>query len=174
MKSRYLLILAGLALLYGLFAYHQNAQTAATMNNQVVTADAASQPVTTALSQLATYVHGHMGTTTTVFLSGGYDRAADAAKTTTLPATNGQIYSDAQAACAGHDSSVAQAQCVTAYVTARLASPTSPTATPAPTKAAYAYHYKAPFWTSDTAGLALAAAAVLALVGGAAWFTRRR
>ena len=174
MKPRYLFGLAGLVLLYGLFAYHQNFETAASMSHQIVTADGAGQSVTSSLAELETYVHRHLGTTTTVILSGSYDRAAALAKTTTLPATNGQIYSDAQAACAGHDSSVAQAQCVTAYVSARLAAPASPTATPAPTQAAFTYHYKAPLWTPDATGLALAIAAILALAGGAIRSSQRR
>ncbi len=173
MKPRYLLIAALLVLLYGIYGYHQNGQSAAKLATQITTQDNANQSITAPLDQLEAYVHNHLGATTSVFLAGSYNRAVAATKLSATPPVDGSVYADAQAACAGHSSSVVQAQCVTSYVTARLQAQPATAPAVAPAKASYTYRFAAPRWTADAVGLAFLLALLLAAGAGLLTLLRR-
>lgn len=173
MKPRYLVIVALLLLIYGVYTYNQNGRNAVHLASVITSQDNADQSITPTLNQLEAYVHNHIGASTSVFLAGSYNRALAASKLTATPPVDGSVYADAQAACAGRTSSVVQAQCVTDYVSQRLQSQAAAPAT-TPSKASYTYRLGSPRWAPDQAGLALlVAAAFLVAAGGLWWFGRR-
>jgi hypothetical protein len=152
-------------------AVHAQARAHA-MAQAIVTADQSGQDITALQAKLAAYVHAHMLTDQTVFLSGSYNRAAAAAQAAANPNSNGTVYAQAQASCASHADSLVQARCVQAYLAANAQTGANPQAVAAPVKADYTKSYHAPHWTADLAGImllaafaALAAAAALVSAG---------
>lgn len=154
MKLRYLLVGSVAALVFGVFAIGQNAGSAQDLASKVLSLDNSNQSVSSAQTDLAKYVHGHMGASVTVFLNASYQRAVVAANST--PNTSGQVYHDAQAACVSRTTAVNQAKCVQDYVDAH-ATPGQASATPNQvSKTPYTLTYSAPRWTPDLAGILLA------------------
>jgi hypothetical protein len=142
----------------------------------VIGADAAGQSDVVPQQALTDYTKQHMGTGRTLFLAGRFESTTLAAKLAANPQSNGQIYVDAQAACSAKTDSITQAHCVTDYVSSRSqpsANP-QPVRTPERSDALFNLEFASPRWTPDTAGLALAAAGILAVTGAALGLRRRR
>lgn len=170
MKLRYLLTAATAALVFGIFAIGQNSGNAQDLATKVLGVDNANQSVATAQKALASYTHAHMGASTQVFLSASYQRAV--AATDASPATSGQVYHDAQAACASHTSAVNQANCVQSYVNAHAAPGTADLQPTAVSKTPYTSSYASPRWTPDLAGILLLAGALGVILAGLLGATR--
>lgn len=164
MKSRYLFAIAIVAAIIGGGLVTLNRQHATRLANTITAKDQSAGYYEPDLAQLQTFVKAHMLTSTTVFLSGSYDRAVHNASVNSS-AVDPAIYSSAQASCASHADSIAQAKCVSAYVAAHAAPQANPQPQAQPNKADFMKTYTAPGWTPDLAGLALAVAAVFGIVG---------
>ncbi len=172
MKSFYLLFIALAATAIGVWQLNVDANGAHQQRDLIVTTDQSGQDVTADIKQLQTYTANHMNASVSFELSGSYQRAVDAAKAATVPNANGQIYAQAQAACAGRASAVVQAQCVAAYLSAHPG-PAAASA-PAPIESDYVYSFKSPAWAPDSAGISLAAAALSLIIGTALMIFKRR
>ncbi len=173
MKARYFFIFAVLSGLVGLAAVILHQQQATSLATQIQNQDNKGLPITTQEQQLSSYASRHMGVTENVFLGGSYDRALQAAQVAANPASNGTIYAEAQAACASHADSIAQANCVQAYVTSHVQPSTNPQAVPKPTKAEYTKSFGAPGWTPDVAGIAFLVMIVAGAMGAYLLAVRR-
>jgi dihydroxyacetone kinase DhaKLM complex PTS-EIIA-like component DhaM len=160
MKPRYLILLAILALIFGLAQLNMNTRHALRLRDQIINKDQAAQPVAQDIATLTDYVHSHMRTDVKFELAGSYQRAVTAAQ----PAVNGAVYAQAQSACSGRSDSVTQARCVTDFVSRRL--PATPPAPP-PDRAKYTYDIHSPAWTPNAAGSAFLLALVLVLSAAA-------
>src|SRR4051812_4418793 len=100
MKTLYLfglgIVVALLAL--GLIAHnHSSARNQAT---QLVQQDSAGQDESQAVDKLRQFVGHHMGASVSFMLNGAYDRQQQMAQTDSQPQTSGDVYRQAQAACA--------------------------------------------------------------------------
>jgi len=170
MKLRYVLTVSVALLVFGIFAIGQNSGNAQDLATKVLSADDANQSLVVPQKALADYVHRHMGSSTQLFLDASYQRAV--AATNASPATSGQVYHDAQAACVSHTSAVNQANCVQAYVNAHSTPGTSDLQPAVVSKTPYTFNYKAPHWTPDVAGIALLVGLVGLVTSGLLWLTK--
>lgn len=150
-KLRYILIGSLLCLIFGVYAYNQNAAVSKELAKELVAADNGDITVETTESDLASHVAGHMGSSISVFLAGSYSRAQVAAS----PSSDGQVYQAAQQACVSRTSAVNQAKCVQDYIAANSKAG-SATVTTDVDKSKYTKAYSAPVWTPDLAGILLA------------------
>ncbi len=150
--------LAIIAVLVAVWQMGANRKQATAYRQEINAADQASQDTTAPLAKLKSFVSSHMGTSTTFELTASYNRALAAASAS----SNGAVYSQAQAACASHADSIAQAKCVSAYV-ATHSSPGGEVAA-MPDRAKYQYSFHAPLATPDLTGsMLLVGAAALSL-----------
>lgn len=159
MKARYLFIAAAVCLLAGIWQLAGNAKQSSALRSQILAKDAAGQDPTTDLATLKTFAATHMAAGVKVELAAAYQRDTSAAQAAAQP--NGQIYANAQKACASKADSITQARCVTDYVNKNL----KPTATVSmPDHSKYVYDFTSPTWTPDAAGaLMLGTAGLLGL-----------
>jgi hypothetical protein len=174
MKARYFILLA-IFLAAGAIVmtrvYERQVQRQITA---ITTADAASLDTTALLQALSQYVTAHMGTSATVTLQASYERAVTAAQTAAAGGVaQGQVYAQAQAACAGRNDSIVQAKCVAAYVASHATPASQPQVAATPVLATYQHSYSAPVWTPDVAG-GLWLGALAALIAAAAIWLRQR
>ena len=170
MKLRYLLTISVAALVFGVFAIGQNSSNAQDLATKVLMADNANQSLTVPQKTLADYVHDHMGSSTQVFLDASYQRAVAAANA--APATSGQVYHDAQAACVSKTSAVNQANCVQDYVNAHSSPGSSDLQPTVVSKTPYTFTYNAPHWTPDATGILLLFGLLGLVISGLLWLTR--
>lgn len=165
MKARYFFIASILSL--GIFAWQVIGaqQEANRQAAELVAQDKASQDVALLKQQIEGYVADHMGVRVQVFLEGSYDRAYKAAQTAANPASNGQVYTQAQAACGGRSDSVSQAKCVSEYVAKNSTPSTNPQPMVAPDKQGYTLDLTGPNWSLSLAGVALLASLAAFVMG---------
>jgi hypothetical protein len=173
MKSKYFFTIAVIAAVIGLDQVVAHQHHAGTLATAIIASDQQGLATTTQQQSLLQYTQAHMAVSETIFLAGSYNRAVQAADAAANPASNGQIYSEAQAACASHANSIVQADCVQAYVAAHSTPSTDPQAVTQPTKAAYTKTFKAPGWTTDSAGIAFLIMLVAVAMGGYLKLLRR-
>jgi hypothetical protein len=173
MKARYCFGIALVAVIIGLWQVAAHQRYAGALAATITTKDNAGLDTTGDQEVLSAYVKAHMATSRTVFLAASYNAAAQAAQAAASPASNGQVYADAQASCASHANSLVQANCVQAYLSTHSASGTNPQAVATPTKAAYTKSFMAPGWTPDSAGIALLTALTALILGGYLMVLRR-
>jgi hypothetical protein len=171
MKSRPLFVTAAIVGLIGIGLLVAQQHKAQTLASAIVSKDQSGLDTTADQQRLKTYASTHMGATTTVFLQGSYARAAQAAQAATNPASGGQVYAAAQAACAGKSDSIVQARCVTAYVNSHSQPAANPQPVAMPLQADYTKTFTAPTFTFDLAGLLLALCGLLVAAG---FIVRRR
>lgn len=174
MKPQYFFICAVLAGIFGVAFALSHQHQANHLAAVITAADQGGQDTAGAQQTLSAYVHHHMGVSETVFLEGSYDRAVQAAQGASNPSSNGQVYADAQAACAGHADSITQANCVQAYVAAHAAPSTNPQAVAQPTKMAFTKKFTGPSWTADTTGVAFLVMLATIAMGFAQALARRQ
>jgi hypothetical protein len=132
--------------------------------DSIVIKDNAGVDTTADRQELKQYVAAHMNTRVTVALKASYERAYQTADAAANPASNGQVYSQAQAACASKANSIVQAQCVQSYIASHTQPAANPQSVTKPRLSDYVTTYRAPFWTLDATGLSL-----LIAVGAAVW-----
>ena len=173
MKPQYLFGCALIAGVFGVFQAISHQHHANQLTAVITAADQNGQDTAGPQQVLKTYVHRHMAVSETVFLSGSYGRAAQAAQSEANPASNGQVYAQAQAACAGHADSITQANCVQSYVASHATASANPQAVTQPTKAAFTKKFTAPSWTADSAGIGFAIMLVAIAAGFYATLMRR-
>ncbi|MDF2461342.1 MAG: hypothetical protein K0S68_745 [Candidatus Saccharibacteria bacterium] len=176
MMKRIFFVLAAAALGFaGLYFRGQNATEAERRADAIVEQDLAGQDPTASIDALKTFVQSHMGASVDFTLTAAYDRDLKAHQAATASADQSQLYTQAQQACSAQRNSIAQAQCVTNYVQARMAAATpAPSPLPEPKLAKYRYDLKAPLWSSDLPGALLLGAVISALFAIAGLFTRRK
>jgi hypothetical protein len=144
----------------GLIAHsHSSARHQAT---QLVAQDAAGQDESQVVDKLRQYASHHMGASVSFVLNGAFERQQQLAQTEAQPQTSGDVYKQAQAACASIKNPVQQAQCNQNYLNSHLQAAT-PSRVTQPNQADFSYVFASPVWTPDAAGLVLAAS-VLALL----------
>jgi hypothetical protein len=161
MKSRYLVIFSILAVIFGFIQLRFNYRSAVSLRDSIVQKDLAASPVSADIKQLTDFVHTHMRADVDFELAGSYERALAAAQ----PAVSGEVYAQAQAACAGRNDSITQARCVTDFVSRRL--PAAPPAQPMPDRAKFTYAIHSPLWAADLAGLSFLMSVVSMVSAGA-------
>lgn len=173
MKIRYLIGLTVIFLVACWGGLSANARTAKDKARQIVAADQESLDTKTAQRELADYVYSHMNSSVQYTLRGSFDRATETVHLANQPQVSGQVYQQAQAACAGRADSIAQSRCVTGYLSQHA--PTNPSSTPAelPKLADFTIALHAPRWTPDLAGLSLLAAMATAALTGWLALARR-
>ena len=158
MKARYLFVAAIACGVLAIAGLRINSETALDLKTQVIERDRAGQPATEQLEELRQYVFSHMNTTTRVELVGSYERAVEAA----ARSQNGDVYTQAQATCDQPGvSSVAQAECVQAYLATNPGAGSE--AADSVDKTRFVYAFAAPTWSPDLAGFSLLMSIVLAL-----------
>jgi hypothetical protein len=151
------LVFAGIGI-YGVF---NNNSSALNQRNAILASDKAGQDTALARGTLANFVAAHMGSSVSFALSDSYNRDLKMAQSAIASTSvSGTVYAHAQAACSGQSDSITQAKCVTNYVSAHVQPGANPQPVALPSAVAYQYHYAAPGWTPDIAGLSL----VLSLV----------
>ncbi len=173
MKPIPLFIIAVFAVGLGIAQISVHQREATLMTRHIVQADAAGSDTASLQHELADQVHAHMGTDATYTLEGSYNRDVAASQAAANPTTNGQVYAQAQAACASKADSIAQATCVQHYLAAHASPATNPQPATMPEKRAYTTTLTSPSWTNDSAGIAFLAATVAAALGVASLFRRR-
>lgn len=146
--------------------YFHNASTASSKVRAIAAQDAASADPTADIAALKQYVSKHMHSSVSFVLTNAYNRAVSAAQAQQQQqssAPSGAVYAQAQAACASHADSVAQANCVINYVSAHSTPAAAPSTTPVvmPSLATYTYHFISPAWTFDLTGILL----IIGLIG---------
>lgn len=129
----------------------------------IVQQDSAGQDVSQAIGQLRQFVAGHMGSSVSFILNGAYERQQQTAQAAAQPQTSGDVYQQAQAACASIKIAVQQAQCNQNYLNSHLQA-AAPTPVTAPNQADFSYVLVAPVWTPDAAGILLALSVLALLV----------
>lgn len=167
MSKRILFFAAAVVLMgVGLYFRQDNARQARLQADKLVQVDITATPSAQQIDELKSYVASHMGASVSFTLKGSYDRAQVAAQAAASAASSAssQLYAEAQKACAGRGSSVAQARCNQEYLSARLSAAPTPAPVPAPKAETYRYQLKAPFWTPDLAGALLLGGAVSLLL----------
>jgi hypothetical protein len=165
---------AALLVIIGLWVRNQNATSARNQVTDIIRLDTRGDDVSPNIDSLKTYVQSHMGASAQFTLDGAYQRAGDAAKASAAASSGtGNVYVDAQKACAGHTDSITQAKCNQAYIQAHLSSLPSPTPVAQPKLSDYQYKFTAPIWTPDLAG-ALFLGGLAALGFGLFRMPRRR
>lgn len=166
MKSKAALFVLAAVLLAGtgLYLRSQNIKHAQAQADKLVATDNAAGNAAQELTDLKSYVKGHMGAAVSFTLQASYDRAAAAAKAAAAAsAANSQIYADAQRLCSGKSDSITQARCNQDYLSKHLVNVAPAGPITEPKLSDYQYNLRAPFWTPDLAG-ALLLGAVAALV----------
>lgn len=169
MKARHYLILVVLAVAaFGgqLVVYRDHAKSLA---GDVVAKDKQSLDTTAEQAALKSYTGTHMLTGQTVFLQASFDRAVAGATAAANPASNGQVYAQAQAACAGQKNAVMQTHCVADYVQNHAAPSANPQAMAQPQRADFTKKFASPPWTPDGSGAAAVAAIVLLASAVSVW-----
>lgn len=174
MKTRYTLALAVVAILAGagLIVSHQHHLNE--LGDAIVAKDTAAQDVTADLAAAQSYADKHMGVSASVELKAGYNRAQAASQAALNPASNGQVYQDAQTACASKADSIVQARCVQSYLAAHSQPSANPQVAVAPNPADFIHKLKGPNFSTDATGIVLIAATVLLLVSVVTAFRPRR
>ena len=165
MKTPHWFILGVAAALVALGLVAHNHSSARAQAALIVQQDAAGKDVSQSIAVLRGYVGSHMGSSVSFVLNGAYERQQQAAQAAAQPQTTGDVYQQAQAACASIKNAVQQAQCNQNYLNSHLQAATpavSPVA--APNQADYSYMLAAPVWTSDTAGIILAISVLSLLI----------
>lgn len=134
----------------------------------IVAEDASGKDTTISRDQLKAYSAAHMNASTSLELTASYNKDVKAAQNAASGAqATGQVYAQAQAACASKSDSLVQARCVSAYIAAHSTPLAQPKAPVLPDRSKYQYRYGSPAWSLDLAGLSLAAA--VASLFGAIW-----
>lgn len=166
MKKRYLLIAAVLVGGFGLWQMVSSRNQAVAMAQKIIAKDDAGDNVTSDLADLKSFVDGHTRASVTFVLNGSYNRAVQQAQQTAAGGSgNASVYQAATAACTSKNP-VATASCITNYVQSHATPGQQPQPVQLPDKSKYHYVLNAPAWTFDTAGIALLAAVVLAVLAG--------
>jgi hypothetical protein len=175
MSKRILFIVAAAILgAAGFYFQSLNQREARAKADAITAADTAGTNTDAAVAALSSYVKQHMGTTVSYTLGGKFARDEAAAKASAnAPATNSQVYADAQKACGGKSDSITQAKCNQDYIAKHLVVTPSASPLPMPKMADYKLVLKAPLWTPDLAG-ALFLGAVLSFGYAIIGFMRRR
>jgi hypothetical protein len=169
MTKRTLFVLAALVLAgAGVYARQLSADKAHSLASQVVSEDVSDASVTATLDSLKSFVVSHMGASTSITLSGSYNRADATSLAATqaaakAEAANAQIYANAQQYCSSKANSIVQADCNAAYLQQHLVATPAPAAVAAPKLSDYKIALMSPVWTPDLAG-ALFLGAVAAFV----------
>lgn len=159
MKARYALIISFLLLLVSIISMAVNHSSAASRATAIRAADASGQDTTLLRDQLKEYSAAHMAAATSVELTASYNKDVKAAQNAAGGAqATGQVYAQAQTACASKNDSIVQARCVAAYVAAHSTPLAQPKAAVLPDRSKYQYHYPSPPWSADLAGLSLSGA----------------
>ena len=136
----------------GFYFRAQNAQTAQAKIAQISQQDAVAGDTAPLRAELKSFVASHMGISVKLTLHDSYARAQAAAQAaTSVSATNSQIYTDAQHACAGKSDSVTQAKCNQDYLSKHLTNVAPATPVPEPKLADYQYNFQSPLWSPDLA-----------------------
>jgi hypothetical protein len=173
MAKRMMFVLAAALLaIGGLYVRSKNASSAHDQASAILRLDSSGAGASSSIESLKTYVHTHMGATVSYTLNTSYQKAVTAAQAAQAQQSSGNVYADAQRACAGHTDSITQAKCNQAYLQAHLTGP-SPTPVPQPNLTDYQYNLRSPLWTPDLAG-ALMVGALAALVLGLWRLPKRR
>jgi hypothetical protein len=150
----------------GIYVQWQNSQHAKNLAQSIEQQDLAGTSTTQSVADLGTYVKSHMGATVSYTLTGSYNRAVAAAKSSAAAEESNQgVYAAAQAACMSHANSIVQAECNQAYLQSHATELQSPAPVATPKLASYEYTVKSPFWTPDLAG-ALMLGAIASLIVG--------
>lgn len=165
MKARYFFAISLVVFGVGAWQLYDHQKQMDVLESAIQNKDISGQPVDADMVAAQAYSQAHMGTSSSVFLSGSYDRAMAASSAASNPSSNGAVYAQAQAACAGKADSIVQAKCVSAYVAAHAAPSANPQAVAAPTKEAYTKPIAATAWTPDSVGVALLAGLVSIAMG---------
>lgn len=152
--------LAGVAL--AAYNRNQSHSQAATIVQQ----DAGGTDVSAQLERLRSYVNSHMGASVSLVLNGAYQRQEQAAQAAAQPQMSGDVYQQAQAACAPIKNAVQQAQCNQNYLNSHLQTAT-PSPVAQPSQNDFRYAFNSPVWTPDAAGIlsAISIFFLLAAVG---------
>lgn len=168
MKARYAFILSFSLIIVGVIAMALNHSSAASQATSIVAADAASKDTTLLRDQLKNYSSAHMNAATALELNSSYNRDVKVAQDAASGAqATGQVYAQAQAACASKSDSLVQARCVAAFVATHSAPLAQPKAPLLPERSKYSYHFPSPAWTADLAGISLASGFIALF--GAIW-----
>lgn len=163
MKSIYFFIIAGVLSISAIVGLRLNFQTVAQMRDEILTLDIEGQPVDGKINTLREFSLNHMNADVEFELTGAYARAVEKAKMASEP--TGAIYDAAQAACDRQGvSSVAQAQCVQDYLSARLSGNQNQDVE-LPNEREFFYSFVSPNWAPDLAGLSLLGVALATLIG---------
>jgi hypothetical protein len=165
MKARYFFAISLVVLGVGAWQLYDHQKQMDILVGSIQNKDISGQPIDADIANAQTYASQHMATSSSVFLSGSYDRAMATSTAASNPASNGAVYAQAQASCAGKADSIVQAKCVSAYVAAHAAPSANPQAVATPTKEAYTKPITAPAWTPDSVGITLLAGLVAAAMG---------
>jgi hypothetical protein len=159
MKLRYAIIATVVVGLVGIFLLGNNAKRANLIKSQILAKDEAGEDVEQDIERLARFSARHMNSSVELYLETGYKRATSEAYAAAQPDVNGQVYAEAQSACAGRSDSITQAECVRSYASARL-TPAEQKPIVLPDRSRYEFAFKSPIWTPDLAGILLALSAV--------------
>jgi hypothetical protein len=173
MKIRYFLIVAAVLGLAGWWQMNSNRHDAAALANTILVKDTNSLDTAADQATLKAYTAKHMGSSQTVVLTAGYNRAVAAAQAAANPQSNGRVYVEAQAACSSHANSIVQSQCVTNYVSSHTTTGANPAAVAPPNKADYTKVFVSPRWSHDLAGILLFGALVSASLALYLFIVRR-
>ncbi len=155
--------MAVVAVLLALVEISRNKQQVVRLKQQATQTDQGNGDTKAALSELQSFAANHTSASATIELTDSYKRAVAASSSS----GTGQVYAQAQAACASHADSIVQARCVSSYLAnhAQMGGE----AQPVPEESKYVYSYKSPVVAPDSAGLSLLVA--VAAFGAALWAT---
>lgn len=140
---------------------HGNAATARGKAAEIMKLDQAGKPTALKEKQLRAYSLDHMNASTQFELTHAYRRAQQQQQQNTQNRVNGQVYSQAQAACGGSRDSVRQAKCVGEYVSRQT--PAADTVAQV-NRERYQRKFSSPAWTPDIAGVSLLATVIAAIL----------
>lgn len=162
MKPRYIFILAVALAILSIFGLRYNGQKASDLRAAVRNKDTQNQDTKAEIEALRKFVFTHMNSSIRFELTSGYDRAVTLAKQASSTSGDADLYAQAQTTCDQPGvGSVAQAQCVQDFLSARLQPGQNPQAK-LPDRTLYNYAFVSPSWTADFAGLTLLSSVLLA------------
>jgi hypothetical protein len=169
MKPGYFFGLAVVLTLCALLALRYNMVTVERMQQEIIERDKTGENVTKDIEELRKFALNHSQSPVQFTLNGSYDRAVKEAGDRATENQTGKLYEQAQAACDRPGvSSIAQAECVERYVSARLKPGQNPQPyePPALSDPAFNVLIASPAWAPDLAGFLLLGALLSAIVAG--------
>jgi hypothetical protein len=169
MKPGYFFGLAVVLTLCALLALRYNMVTVERMQQAIIEKDKTGENVTTDIEELRKFALSHSQSSVQFTLTGRYERAQQKAEDEAVERQTGKLYEQAQAACDRPGvSSIAQAECVQKYVSARLKPGQNPQPyePPEPSDPEFSVLIASPAWAPDLAGFLLLGALLSAIVAG--------